>query len=260
MVSASSKRSSISPSLPSPATILSKISSIRFVPSRHGTHFPQLSFWVKFIKKRATSTMHVLLSITTKPPEPIIAPAFLSESKSNGRSKCSFVRQPPDGPPICTALKSAPSRIPPPISNITSLKVVPIGTSISPVFSIFPVMANAFVPGLFSGPMPLYHSAPLVIISGTFAKVSTLLSTVGLSKRPCSTVRGGLTRGIPRLPSMEAVSAEPSPQTNAPAPRFMCTLKLKPVPKIFSPSKPNSVACLMAFLRRAIANGYSART
>ena len=77
-----------------------QISSIRFVPSRHGTHLPQLSFCVKFIKKRATSTIQVLSSITTRPPEPIIAPIFFKESKSRLTSKCGVIRHPPDGPPI----------------------------------------------------------------------------------------------------------------------------------------------------------------
>ena len=39
----------------------SRISSMRLVPSRHGTHLPQDSFCVKCMKKRATSTMQVLL-------------------------------------------------------------------------------------------------------------------------------------------------------------------------------------------------------
>ena len=59
MVSASSWSSSISPSRPSPATMRSRISSMRLLPSRQGTHLPQDSFFVKFMKKRATSTMQV---------------------------------------------------------------------------------------------------------------------------------------------------------------------------------------------------------
>ena len=43
---------------------------------------------------------------------------------------------------------------------------------------------------------------------------------------------------MPRLPSSEAMSAVSSPQTNAPAPRRTSTLKLKSVPRIFSPSSP----------------------
>lgn len=62
-------------------TMRSRISSIRFVPSRQGTHFPQDSFWVNSIKNRAVSTMQVSSSMTTRPPEPIMAPIF-SESQN----------------------------------------------------------------------------------------------------------------------------------------------------------------------------------
>ena len=107
------------------------------------------------------------------------------------------------------------------MSKMTSRMVVPMGTSIRPVLTTLPVRAKAFVPGLFSVPMPRYQPEPVADDEpGTLAKVSTLLRTVGLAQRPCSTVRGGLTRGMPRLPSMEAVRALPSPQTNAPAPRL----------------------------------------
>ena len=47
---------------------------MRLVPSRQGTHLPQLSFWVKSRKKRARSTMQVWSSTTTMPPEPTMAP------------------------------------------------------------------------------------------------------------------------------------------------------------------------------------------
>lgn len=71
---------------------------------------------------------------------------------------------------------------------------MPIGTSMSPVLTMLPVSANAFVRGLFSGPIDLYQSAPREVIEH-IGEVSTLLSTVGLSNSPCSTVRGGFTRG-----------------------------------------------------------------
>ena len=53
---------------------------MRFVPSRHGVHLPQDSDCVKLRKNFATSTMQVSSSMTTSPPEPIIAPAAMSES------------------------------------------------------------------------------------------------------------------------------------------------------------------------------------
>ena len=129
-----------------------------------------------------------------------------------------------------------------------------------PVLFILPVSAKAFVPGLVSVPNPRYHSEPLLIIIGTFAYVSTLFRTVGLSKSPCSTVLGGLTLGNPRRPSMDEVSALPSPHTNAPAPLVICIWNEKSVPSILSPRSPVSSACAIAFFRRSTARGYSART
>ena len=69
--------------------------------------------------------------------------------------------QPPDGPPVCTALRRLPSGIPPPISKTISRSVMPIGTSISPVFCTRPASAKTFVPLLFSVPMDAYQ-APAV--------------------------------------------------------------------------------------------------
>src|SRR3989304_5835201 len=128
-------------------------------------------------------------------------------------------RQPPDGPPVWTALKAFPSGIPPPISNIISRKVIPMGTSMRPQLLIFPVRANTAVPRDFSVPMLLNHLAPRRIIWATQAQVLTLLSRVGLSQSPSSVVRGrGKGFGIPRRPSMDRTRAVDSPQTKAPAP------------------------------------------
>jgi len=49
-------------------------------------------------------------------------------------------------------------------------------------------------------------------MSSTLTSVSTLLTTVGLPKRPDSTGNGGLFRGSPRKPSIELNSAVSSPQ------------------------------------------------
>ena len=150
--------------------------------------------------------------------------------------------------------------MPPPISYTTSRIVVPMGTSIRPVLTTLPVRAKAFVPELPSVPTDLNQSAPFLMMSGTLANVSTLFRQVGLPYRPLSTERGGFVRGMPRLPSIDAVMAEPSPQTNAPAPQLMCIWKLKPLPRMLSPSSPSSFACSMATVSRCTAMGYSART
>jgi len=52
-------------------------------------------------------------------------------------------------------------------------------------------------------PIELNQSAPLLIIAGIFAKVSTLLTQVGLFQSPDSAGNGGLFVGSPRLPSIE---------------------------------------------------------
>ncbi len=82
--------------------------------------------------------------------------------------------------------------------------------------------------------------------SGTLAQVSTLLMLVGFPQSPLSAGYGGRGRGMPRLPSIEAISAVSSPQTKAPAPRLICTSKSKPVPRMSAPSRPRSLACSMA--------------
>ena len=66
--------------------------------------------------------------------------------------------------------------------------------------------------------------------------------------------------GVPRLPSMEAMRAVSSPQTKAPAPMRRSMRKLKPVSKILLPRNWSRAACLMAFLSRSMARGYSPRT
>src|SRR3974390_2641950 len=122
--------------------------------------------------------------------------------------------QPPEGPPVWTALILPPSGAPPPISSTILRREVPMGTSIRPVLVILPARANTFVPLLFSVPIPANHAAPLRTIGATFAKVSTLLINVGQPQRPLSAGNGGRGRGVPRLPSTDIIKAVSSPQTN----------------------------------------------
>ena len=53
----------MSSSVPSPAVMRSRISSMRCVPTRHGTHLPQHSSAVNVRKNLAKSTMQVVSSI-----------------------------------------------------------------------------------------------------------------------------------------------------------------------------------------------------
>ena len=86
-----------------------------------------------------------------------------------GVSRCFSVRQPPDGPPVWTALNFLPFLMPPPMSNITSRRVVPMGTSMRPTLLTLPARANTFVPLLFSVPMEENHFAPRRMMGGMLA-------------------------------------------------------------------------------------------
>ena len=177
-----------------------------------------------------------------------------------GISKCSAGIQPPEGPPVCAALNFLPPGIPPPISSTISRRVVPIGTSTSPVLCILPPRANTLVPFDFSVPMALNHSGPFKIICGILASVSTLLRIDGFPNSPFCAGNGGRGLGSPRFPSMEVMRAVSSPQTKAPAPRRRSMSNENPVPKISLPKSSISRACSMAILSLCTAIGYSART
>src|ERR1035437_7525330 len=131
---------------------------------------------------------------------------------------CLSGMQPPDGPPVCTALHFLPSGIPPPTSLTTSRSVIPMGTSISPVLVTRPARANTLVPLLFSVPIPANQAAPLRRMGATLANVSTLLMRVGLSHRPDSAGDGGRGRGGSRFPSLGGVRAGSSPHAHPAAP------------------------------------------
>ncbi|OQB35380.1 MAG: hypothetical protein BWY09_02329 [Candidatus Hydrogenedentes bacterium ADurb.Bin179] len=77
--------------------------------------------------------------------------------------------QPPDGPPLCTALNCLSSWMPPPMVKMMSRRVMPIGTSIRPVLFTLPVRQNTLLPLLFSVPMAAYQSLPLRMMNGTLA-------------------------------------------------------------------------------------------
>src|SRR5271157_4160131 len=132
-----------------------------------------------------------------------------------------------------------------------------MGTSTNPILFILPTTEKTFVPELFLQPMLENHFAPLLIMAGTFAHVSTLFRLEGLSHSPCSTVCMYFALGSPALPSREVIRAVDSPQTNAPAPLPIFRSKSNPVFRIFFPRKPYSLAWLIARCRFATAKGYS---
>ena len=139
--------------MPRPSVMSPSRSCRHSRPSRHEVQLPHDSEARKRRKYLATSTMQVSSSITIMPPEPIMEPSATSVSKSTGTSSLSAGRQPPDGPPVCTALNALPPGMPPPASKTISRSVMPIGTSTSPVLLTLPTSEKILVPGEPSVPM-----------------------------------------------------------------------------------------------------------
>ena len=105
-----------------------------------------------------------------------------------------------------------------------------------------PPRANTLVPGESSVPYFLNQLAPLFIIAGILANVSTLFKQVGEFHRPRFEGIYVFILGSPRLPSIEFIRAVSSPHTKAPAPYFSSILKLKLDPSILLPNNPASSA------------------
>ena len=121
-------------------------------------------------------------------------------------------RQPPEGPPVWMALKGRPPR-----AAAAGVDKVAHGAAQWPARSITcaltePMRVNSLVPLLFSVPIAANHSRPLIMIWGTHDMVSVLFTTVGRLNRPASTERGGLVRGMARLPSIPNMRADASPE------------------------------------------------
>ncbi len=96
--------------------------------------------------------------------------------------------------------------------SITSRSVRPNANSYSPGRATWPDRQNSRVPVEAAVPVAAHAAPPRTRMSGTLASVSTLLTTVGLPKRPTWPGNGGFERGSPRWPSSELKSAVSSPQ------------------------------------------------
>ena len=102
--------------------------------------------------------------------------------------------QPPEGPPVCTALIVPPSGAPPPISSTMVRSGMPIGTSTRPVLRILPARAKTLVPLLLAVPIAANQSAPLLMIGGD---VGERLDVVDERRAFPQPLLGGI--GRPRL-------------------------------------------------------------
>src|SRR5437870_13038072 len=158
------------------------------------------------------SGMDTLSSMTTTPAEPIIEPAVLSPSPSMATSISSAVRIAADPPPGTTAFSLPVWLTPPAWSWMSWRSVTAHESSYTPGFVTRPETEYMRVPPWVLVPSPANHSAPRLMMGGTQAIVSTLLTTVGSPKAPLMAGNGGLILGQPFLPSSDDRSPVSSPQ------------------------------------------------
>src|SRR6478735_3769880 len=177
-------------------------SCCRTVPTRHGTHWPQLSSRKKAAIRSRIGTRSTASSKTMTTPEPSVAPAARVASNESSRSSESGPTNPPAAPPSSTA-RSVPPPATPPAASSTSRSVTPNGASYRPGRSTQPDRHSRRVPVDCSVPICANAAPPSSTMSSTLIRLSTLLTTVGLPNRPTSTGNGGLLRGSPRSPSIE---------------------------------------------------------
>lgn len=69
------------------------------------------------------------------------------------------------------------------------------------------LLSNTFVPEFRSRPNEANHEPPRRQIVGATATVSTLVTVVGQPNRPISAGNGGLSLGLPCLPSRDSIKA-----------------------------------------------------
>ena len=69
----------------------------------------------------------------------------------------------------------------------------------------WPEIQNNFVPRLFGLPNEENHEAPLLIMVGQTATVSTLVTVVGQLNTPLLAGNGGLSLGFPCFPSNDSI-------------------------------------------------------
>src|SRR3954452_12744558 len=167
----------MSSSSPSPRAMPSRYAVTSPVPNLQAGHCPHDSTYRNRLTMRATATMSAVSSNTMKPHAPRPDPTAAMPSYDSGVSTSAAVST-GFATPDSAALNARPSRTPPPIDTSTSDSGVPSSNSATPARWTSPTTVAMAVPGDSAVPTDRYQSAPREAISGTFARVSTLVTRV----------------------------------------------------------------------------------
>mmetsp|Transcript_28668 Transcript_28668/g.67047 ORF Transcript_28668/g.67047 Transcript_28668/m.67047 type:complete len:247 (+) Transcript_28668:336-1076(+) len=204
----------ISPTEALPTEKRCKMLYIQATPSLQGVHWPQLSCLKKEEMRVTTLIRSWFLSITVMDPVPRAVLYWRSPSKSmmasDAISALTMGTETPPGMTACRLLH--PPLTPPPCFSIRYCIGTPMLSSTVQGLLTFPPTLKSLVPLLLSLPNEENHPAPLLMMVGTTATVSTFVTVVGHPHRPTLAGKGGLSRGLPCLPSSDSIIAVSSPQ------------------------------------------------